>query len=65
MNPKNVLNNKNKTLDPSFLRSHNPLSSIRAFTNTDYQAWTSKLAQDENYKKINDNFGKDNFKLLY
>jgi hypothetical protein len=58
MNHKNVLNNKNKTMDPRILRNENPLSSVRAFTNTDYQAWTTKLAQDENFKQINDNFGK-------
>jgi hypothetical protein len=60
MNHKNGLSNKHKTLDPSLLRSQNPLSTVRAFTNTDYQAWTTKLAQDENFKKINDNFGKEN-----
>lgn len=59
MNPRNGFDNKSKTLQARspYLPSQE-LTSTRAFTNTDYQAWSKKLAQDESVKKINANFGK-------
>ena len=59
MIPKNGFDNKSKTHQPRNMYSQlKELENSRAFTNTDYQAWSKKLSQEDDVKQININFGK-------
>ena len=60
MHPKNVQEKKAYTNPlPASSRQPQEHPTARAFTNTDYQAWARKLAQDDHIKNINENFGKN------